>query len=91
MKYSLKLILLFTFASCLSPVFAQEATTAIVVTPSGGGEFCYYGGLAYSKNAVLAVDITNRRESPQATQKALLECQTEQPSERLVWKRVSDE
>ena len=69
---------------------AQETKTAIIAAPGGANEFCYFGGLAYSQNAILLIDVTDRRESPQATQKAMMECKAGQVGENLKWERISD-
>ena len=73
------------------PSLAQSTTAAVIAPPGGADEFCYYGGLAYSKNAILVIDVNNRRESPQSTQKALLKCEEEEGSEDLQWVRQRDE
>lgn len=45
--------------------------------PEGAASaFCYYGGLAYSPNALLLIDIPYRRQGPDATQNRLLRCVT---------------
>lgn len=73
------------------PSFAQSTAAAVIAPPGGADEFCYYGGLAYSKNAFLVIDVNNRRESPQSTQKALLRCEEVEGSENLEWVRQRDE
>ena len=72
---------------------AQQANTPMLMTaaPGGASEFCFYNSLAFSKNSILTIDITNRRESPSATQLAMLQCAEEEGSEGLVWVRIADE
>ncbi len=48
-------------------------------------DVCFYGGLAYSENAVLTVEVPLRKESPQALQKHLLLCGKIEGSDRLGW------
>ena len=70
---------------------AQELPSTVLVPPGGANHFCYYNGLAYSENALLTIEVTHRRESPVATQKAMLECRQSENAETLVWVRVADE
>ncbi|MEX0286068.1 MAG: hypothetical protein AB3N23_15785, partial [Paracoccaceae bacterium] len=83
----------FLIASVLAAgsAIAKATPTTIITPPGGASEFCYFNGLAYSKNAIVLIDITNRRESPQATQKAMLVCQAAEGSDALQWERIDAE
>ncbi len=74
------------------PALAQSPSGVAIMTQPGSPEdFCYYNGLAFSENAVLTVDIANRRESPQATQKAMLLCLRNAETGNLTWERAEKE
>ena len=66
---------------------AQQQQTMVTVTPvpADQSQVCFYAGLTYSKHAVLSVDVPLRRESPQATQKRLLICDTLEGGDTLGW------
>lgn len=72
-------------------VAAESNASLLVASPGGAKDFCYYASLAYSEDALLTVDVTNRRESPQATQKTLMKCVRDEESETLIWRRMNDE
>ena len=55
--------------------FAQSSILSVSPIPDDAEKrFCYYGGLAYSSEALLTVDVPFRRESAEAVQKRLLKC-----------------
>lgn len=55
-----------------SGAVAQSTPAVVLSAPVDG--FCYYGGLAYSQNALLTVEVPNRRQDPTALQKRLARC-----------------
>lgn len=70
---------------------AQEGTSISILAQPMANEACFFGGLAYSENALLVIDIPNRRDSPQSTQKALLECALNEQGDKLSWRRLDAE
>ncbi|NRB36109.1 MAG: hypothetical protein HRU31_15485 [Rhodobacteraceae bacterium] len=79
-------------ATLAAPLTAQQTGPAVLVpSPGGAADFCYYNGVAFSKMAVITIDVTNRRETPEATQKAMLQCVSEGGSENLIWTRMPNE
>lgn len=67
--------------------WAQSMPATITLAPEPQpGAFCYYAGLAYSENALLAVDVPYRRDSPEATQKELMRCLRDKANGSLGWK-----
>lgn len=63
----------------------QQAMVTMAPVPADQTQVCFYAGLTYSKHAVLTVDVPLRRESPQATQKRLLICDTLEGEDTLGW------
>ena len=65
-----------------SGAMAQTSPAVILSAPVDG--FCYYAGLAYSKNALVTVDVPNRRQDPTALQKRLSRC-VEDDAGKMAW------
>ena len=66
---------------------AQQSPGLLSAVPGAenAGSFCFYAGLAYSQNALLTVDVPMRRDSPQAVQKRLMRCETQDGSPTMIW------
>jgi len=57
--------------------------------PDGAEErFCYYDGLAYSRDALIGVDVPSRRQGALVTEKTLLRCMLDRDTATLIWERV---
>lgn len=82
-----------TFGAAFS-VSAQQNSTVLLTAPGsveGVRDYCLYAGLAYSRDALLTVDIPNRRESPEALQKRLMKCTSVKGEDGLVWENYDVE
>lgn len=73
---------------------AQEASGVLSVSPIPDGaetRFCYFGGVTYSENALLLIEVPFRREGPDAVQKSLLECVAKEDGSALHWVQTQRE
>lgn len=87
---------LLTFAASICALiplggFAQTPSPISLLAQPVTSEVCYFGGLAYSENALLVIEVPNRRDSPQSTQKALLECALNEQGDKVTWRRLDAE
>ena len=75
MKLVLALIAAALVGTSGNATLAQTTMLSVSPIPDDAEKrFCYYGGLAYSSQALLTVDVPFRRDSAEATQKRLLKC-----------------